>query len=101
MARTRKPGICRVCGCTDYEACDGGCEWVEPDLCSQCLGLAKRIRAVVETPPPRKGLSQAVLVITERPGGIGLRSHGQGAAKQLADLLAELAVRLRGIPAER
>lgn len=27
---------CRVCGCTDLSACDGGCFWVEPGLCSQC-----------------------------------------------------------------
>jgi hypothetical protein len=28
---------CRVCGCTDEFACDGGCEWVEADLCSHCV----------------------------------------------------------------
>lgn len=28
--------VCRVCGCTDYEGCDGGCMWVEDDLCSSC-----------------------------------------------------------------
>lgn len=28
--------ICRQCGCTDVFGCDGGCYWVEPDLCSQC-----------------------------------------------------------------
>lgn len=33
---------CRVCGCTDEQACDGGCEWVEDpeglgELCSRCL----------------------------------------------------------------
>ncbi len=33
---------CRVCGCTDEAACEGGCEWVEDpagigDLCSSCL----------------------------------------------------------------
>lgn len=32
---------CRVCGCTDMAACDGGCSWVEDpdggDLCSACL----------------------------------------------------------------
>jgi hypothetical protein len=33
---------CRVCGCTDIEACIGGCYWVtdpkgEGDLCSACL----------------------------------------------------------------
>jgi ParB/RepB/Spo0J family partition protein len=29
-------GTCRVCGCTDDDACPDGCEWVEPDLCSAC-----------------------------------------------------------------
>ena len=32
---------CRVCGCTEEEACEGGCTWVEDplddgDLCSRC-----------------------------------------------------------------
>ncbi len=27
---------CRVCGCTLYHACSGGCWWVEPGLCSNC-----------------------------------------------------------------
>lgn len=30
---TRK---CRICGCTQYNACEGGCYWVTDDLCSQC-----------------------------------------------------------------
>lgn len=29
---------CRVCGCTDDRACEGGCWWVEADLCSACVG---------------------------------------------------------------
>lgn len=28
---------CRICQCTDAEACEGGCSWVEADLCSACL----------------------------------------------------------------
>ena len=28
---------CRLCGCTDRQACPGGCCWVEPDLCSRCV----------------------------------------------------------------
>lgn len=32
---------CRVCGCTEDNACPGGCYWVEPDLCSQCVGKEK------------------------------------------------------------
>lgn len=29
---------CRVCGCTERNACPGGCYWVEWDLCSECAG---------------------------------------------------------------
>lgn len=28
---------CRICGCTDDNACPGGCYWVEEDLCSKCV----------------------------------------------------------------
>lgn len=38
------PGYCRVCGCSDANACDDGvqpCRWVEPDLCSACVGAAR------------------------------------------------------------
>jgi hypothetical protein len=27
---------CRECGCTNLSACDGGCWWVEDNLCSSC-----------------------------------------------------------------
>lgn len=27
---------CRRCGCVDSKACEGGCWWVEADLCSRC-----------------------------------------------------------------
>ncbi|MEN6583031.1 MAG: hypothetical protein ABFD54_11325 [Armatimonadota bacterium] len=32
---------CRECGCTDDHACDGGCSWVEPNLCSACAEVEK------------------------------------------------------------
>lgn len=28
---------CRVCGCSDLAPCAGGCEWIEADLCSNCI----------------------------------------------------------------
>ena len=28
--------VCRHCGCTEFDACDGGCFWVAPGLCSAC-----------------------------------------------------------------
>lgn len=27
---------CRVCGCTEMEACEPTCSWVEADLCDSC-----------------------------------------------------------------
>jgi len=33
---------CRVCGCTEDRACEGGCSWVEIDLCSACDRRLKR-----------------------------------------------------------
>ncbi|OXR48052.1 hypothetical protein PuT2_14740 [Pusillimonas sp. T2] len=29
---------CRVCGCTWNNACEDSCWWIEPDLCSSCVG---------------------------------------------------------------
>lgn len=28
--------VCRECGCSEFNACEGGCCWVEEDLCSAC-----------------------------------------------------------------
>ena len=27
---------CKICGCTDYCACNPPCSWIEEDLCSAC-----------------------------------------------------------------
>jgi hypothetical protein len=32
----RTVAVCRQCGCSDVQACPGGCYWVEPDLCRCC-----------------------------------------------------------------
>lgn len=37
---------CRVCGCTQYNACDGGCWWVQDDLCSECIDSSEEDHAV-------------------------------------------------------
>lgn len=28
--------VCHVCGCWEMHACEGGCSWVGPNLCSAC-----------------------------------------------------------------
>lgn len=38
MKATSVPRVCRVCGCSQFRACPGGCYWVEDDLCSACVG---------------------------------------------------------------
>ena len=35
---------CRVCGCTQNNACPGGCYWVEEDLCSACVEKAENLK---------------------------------------------------------
>ena len=35
--RMESEQVCRVCGCTDDNACPGGCWWVEEVLCSACV----------------------------------------------------------------
>lgn len=35
--------VCRVCGCSEHDACfgpDGPCAWAEDDLCTACAGGA-------------------------------------------------------------
>lgn len=44
--------VCRVCGCTEGNACGDGCYWVEDDLCSSCADME------LEEP---KDISQEVL----------------------------------------
>jgi hypothetical protein len=36
---------CRVCGCSWNNPCEGGCYWVEPDLCSKCAEEMKTATA--------------------------------------------------------
>lgn len=40
------PALCRICACSDRDACSPACAWAEPDLCSACAT------------PPAEGLTQ-------------------------------------------
>jgi len=50
-AATPAEPTCRKCGCTEDKACDGGCSWVEPDLCSAC---AEKTPPPVAAPPAKR-----------------------------------------------
>ena len=38
LEKVQAEQVCHVCGCTEDNACPGGCWWVEKDLCSNCAG---------------------------------------------------------------
>lgn len=35
-----EPQICRICGCSEDDACPASCWWLEDDLCSACSARA-------------------------------------------------------------
>ena len=37
---------CRFCGCTDDCACEGGCYWIDSDLCSRCVDCYLEVPAL-------------------------------------------------------
>lgn len=39
---------CRVCKCTYERACDNGCGWAEPELCTNCAKMAEWLRDYAE-----------------------------------------------------
>jgi transcriptional regulator with XRE-family HTH domain len=34
------PRLCKICGCSEWDACPGRCAWVGLDACSSCLSPA-------------------------------------------------------------
>ena len=55
---------CRVCGCTEHDACvdlfGGPCHWVEADLCSACVWEAEPYRGEFRgAPHPRAAFDGA------------------------------------------
>jgi len=36
-APTTPERTCRICGCTDSKACEGGCSWATPGICTKCI----------------------------------------------------------------
>jgi hypothetical protein len=59
-------GICKICGCTDTNACVhpelGPCWWLTPDkdLCSHCVELSDDPDVVKLHPEKRKALLKLV-----------------------------------------
>jgi hypothetical protein len=42
---------CRICGCTDFEACrteEGPCYWVSENLCSECAETSEQLHEALD-----------------------------------------------------
>jgi hypothetical protein len=82
---------CRVCGCTDDHACEGGCRWTEAELCSKCAELieeeaneaednlteAETVKEKTEEPESKEWLSGVERLLSEH-------SKFKGSGKELA-----------------
>lgn len=86
---TRRPmrrpvsGVCRYCRCTDENACEGGCSWVDDEhtICSECEHLATTIVKVtfsrteldaIRRAARRAGLTSAQFVLGAARRATGL-----------------------------
>lgn len=57
-----RPRTCRVCGCTDEFACEGGCTWLDErdNLCSRCVAAKSHVvRMTIEHVSPGKSFHVA------------------------------------------
>lgn len=68
-------GLCRCCGCCDEWACVGGCEWIEPTLCSSCMAIGSwfrsRLKSLLEligTHGQCKGCGAQIYWVTTKQG---------------------------------
>jgi hypothetical protein len=52
---------CLICGCTDEYACPGGCWWVIPGVCSECVDEFVQVRL-----PALLELADAAVTLQER-----------------------------------
>lgn len=46
------PTKCRICHCTEDDACLGGCAWVEADLCTTCAEMLDYLSDFMHTAGP-------------------------------------------------
>lgn len=61
---------CRVCGCTDAKACEGGCYWVEADLCSACA-LERAANSLTVVVPNDDALGAFLLGVAAGVAAVG------------------------------
>jgi len=56
---------CKVCGCTQNNACPGGCYWVEDDLCSACNTILIKKSVITFNSKDKKTVKEEAKVIVK------------------------------------
>ncbi len=58
--------VCKICGCSDMKACEGGCYWKTDDMCSKCFYKEiERIKKIAPKECPITRLPFGGLVISD------------------------------------
>lgn len=65
---------CARCGCTDAEACDGGCTWarLDPPICSECIDTVEAPGAGILLPAELTGLLDAIVAELDPPAATNI-----------------------------
>ncbi|HWV38573.1 MAG TPA: hypothetical protein VN033_08840 [Vulgatibacter sp.] len=90
--------VCRVCGCSEFDPCEGGCGWADPTLCTECVGKEPETAAPPEEAKASSGHHDCECGMARIPADVM-----QCSTCETADRMAEVAAgkdaeidRLRG-----
>jgi len=82
---------CRICRCTDSDACLEACGWVEADLCSTCADLGEHLSLYMLISGPSVDRDRP-----QRTSAAGAEKVAANIGRLVEELRAELAA---GLPA--
>lgn len=74
---------CMYCGCTDTQACPGGCWWAEPEICSTCSARLPDVEhGQLWRDVDGHARVQGVVQVEGVPYAVMLRTRGSGGRKR-------------------
>lgn len=61
---------CKFCGCSDGHACLGGCHWVEPNVCSNCVTRVNQVHKELEAYLDDPDIKEVIVSLENKDGEI-------------------------------
>lgn len=77
---------CALCGCTNDHACDGGCYWIYPKLCSACADKLTGYKSECRMHPIPSGRGDTLIIECDQ-------NLSRGDAHQLSEELQKMVER--------